>query len=159
MLSRRSHISPGHAKPPRPQRRGHHAAGEPASVVLAFADQPRRGRQRLRRLEHAEDHSPLLKEILATAPSLEPGVDVRSAEDLRRRGPAALRQAIATLERLAADSEVVEYKRFVYRVAEAVARAHREGGVLGIGGTEISEAEQAVLDEITAIFDRVHYTG
>src|SRR4051794_817466 len=110
-------------------------------------------------LERAEDHSPLLKEILATAPSLGPGVNARGAEDLRRDAPAALRQAIATLERLAADSEVVEYKRFVYHVAEAVARAHREGGVLGIGGIAISEPEQAVLDEITAIFDRVHYTG
>jgi hypothetical protein len=109
--------------------------------------------------ERAEDHSPLLKEIVATAPTLGPGTNIRNAEDLRREAPPALSQAVATLERLAHDSEVVEYKRFVYRVAETVARAHREGGVLGIGGTQISAAEQAVLDEITAIFDRVHYTG
>jgi hypothetical protein len=45
------------------------------------------------------------------------------------------------------------YKRFVYSVAEAVAHAHREGGFLGFGGSEVSEREQAALDEIAAIFD------
>ena len=48
---------------------------------------------------------------------------------------------------------MIEYKRFVFSLAEEVARAHKEGGFLGIGGTEISEREQAVLDEIAAIFD------
>jgi hypothetical protein len=38
-------------------------------------------------------------------------------------------------------------------LAEGVARAHREGGVLGIGGTEISPPEQEALDRIAGIFD------
>jgi hypothetical protein len=38
-------------------------------------------------------------------------------------------------------------------VAEAAARAHKEGGFIGIGGKEVSEAEQAALDEIGAILD------
>jgi hypothetical protein len=43
----------------------------------------------------------------------------------------------------------------VYALAESVASAHKEGGFLGIGAkrTPISEAEQAALDEIAAIFD------
>jgi hypothetical protein len=66
---------------------------------------------------------------------------------------AGLRDAVAILERVATQDEVVEYKRFVYALAESVARAHKEGGFLGIGGTQVSPGEQAALDEIAAIFD------
>jgi hypothetical protein len=104
-----------------------------------------------------QEHGPLLKEILATPPSVGPAP--RNADDLRREAPTMLRRAIAILERLATDDEVVAYKRFVFGVADAVARAHREGGFLGIGGTEISEHEQAALDEIAAIFDTTHHTA
>ena len=45
------------------------------------------------------------------------------------------------------------YKRFVFSLADKVARAHREGGFLGLRGTEVSEQEQEALDEIAAIFD------
>jgi hypothetical protein len=31
-----------------------------------------------------------------------------------------------------------------------VAHAHKEGGVLGIGGKEVSAEEQAALDELSA---------
>jgi hypothetical protein len=106
--------------------------------------------------EREAEHSELLKAILATPPTVGPASAPRSAEDLRREAPATLRRAIALLERLATDAEVVEYKRFVFGVADTVARAHREGGFLGIGGTEISEHEQAALDEIAGIFDTTH---
>jgi hypothetical protein len=33
-------------------------------------------------------------------------------------------------------------------VGETVARAHSEGGFLGIGGKEVSEREQAALDAV-----------
>lgn len=36
-------------------------------------------------------------------------------------------------------------------VAGAVARAHKEGGVLGVGGKDVSPEEQAALDEIEAV--------
>ena len=64
-----------------------------------------------------------------------------------------MRAAIALLERKGTDAEVVEYKRFVFSLADTVAKAHKEGGFLGIGGTQVSEHEQAALDEIAAIFD------
>ncbi len=75
--------------------------------------------------------------------------------DLPEQARSALREAVAILERVATEDEVVEYKRFVYALAESVASAHKEGGFLGIGAkrTPISEAEQAALDEIAAIFD------
>jgi hypothetical protein len=38
----------------------------------------------------------------------------------------------------------------VLGVGDTVAHAHREGGFLGIGGKEVSEHEQAVLDDVAA---------
>jgi hypothetical protein len=95
----------------------------------------------------------LLREVLATPPSIDPAKRPRTPEDLRREAPATLRQAVEILNRVADEDEVIAYKRFVYAVADKVARAHREGGFLGFGGTEVSEHEQAALDEIAAIFD------
>ena len=95
----------------------------------------------------------LLRAVLSTPPSFDPASAPRTPEDLRREAPATLRRAVELLERVATEDEVIEYKRFVYSLADTVARAHREGGFLGIGGTEVSEHEQAALDEIAAIFD------
>jgi transposase InsO family protein len=100
-----------------------------------------------------DDPPPLLKDVLATPPALDPATRSHDAETLRRTALEQLRQAVRTLERLATDDEVVAYKRFVYSVAENVARAHREGGFLGVGGKEVSQAEQQALDAIAAIFD------
>jgi hypothetical protein len=101
----------------------------------------------------AAEPGELLREMLTTPAVLEPARRPRTAGDLSDQAPATLRQAIGLLERVATDDELVEYKRFVYGLAEAVARAHKEGGFLGIGGKEISPPEQAALDEIAAIFD------
>lgn len=103
----------------------------------------------------ARDHNPgpLLQAVLSTPPALDAANAPKSPDELRREAPEALRRAIATLERIATDEELREYKRFVFSVADTVARAHREGGFLGLGGTEVSEHEQAALDEIAAIFD------
>jgi len=78
-----------------------------------------------------------------------------SPDDLPAQATATLREAMAILERVGTEDEVVEYKRFVFGLAESVARAHKEGGFLGIGATKtpVSESEQAALDEIAAIFD------
>jgi hypothetical protein len=95
----------------------------------------------------------LLQEVLSTPPAIDPAHAPKTPEDLRREAPEKLREAIHILERHATDEEVVEYKRFVFAVADTVARAHREGGFLGIGGTQVSEHEQAALDQVAAIFD------
>jgi hypothetical protein len=101
----------------------------------------------------AQDHDGLLGTILSTPPALDPLSAPRSPEDVARNAPVLLRHAIALLERTATENELNTYKGFVYGLADAVARVHREGGFLGIGGAEVSEREQAVLDEIVAIFD------
>jgi hypothetical protein len=38
-------------------------------------------------------------------------------------------------------------------VAEAAAKAHKEGGFIGIGGKEISPEEQVALDELQGILN------
>jgi len=48
-----------------------------------------------------------------------------------------------------ADPEEIEaYRKFLYRLAEKVANASREGGVLGFGGKAVSAAEQSFLDDL-----------
>ena len=104
------------------------------------------------REEHGDG---LLREILTTPPAIDPASAPRTPEDLRREAPSTLREAVGILDRVGTEDEVIAYKRFVFSVADKVARAHREGGFLGIGGTEVSEHEQAALDEIAAIFDEI----
>ncbi|MEA2191801.1 MAG: hypothetical protein QOI73_1922 [Solirubrobacteraceae bacterium] len=89
--------------------------------------------------------------LLASAP----GHDAKGVarKDLATEAPARLREAIAILDRVATQDEVVEYKRFVYALGETAAQAHKEGGFLGVGGKQVSDNEQAALDEIAAIFD------
>lgn len=109
---------------------------ETVSVAQAYAD----ARQR-------HGISELFDDLVAESPQ----VDVRrfgSVDELRRHALQRLRDAVAALERRAQPDEVDGYRRFVSTLAEAVARAHREGGVLGIGGREISDSERAALDEI-----------
>ena len=78
--------------------------------------------------------------------SSDAAIESESAFDCAAAGAAMFFEA-------ATDAEVVEYKRFVFALADTVAKAHKEGGFLGIGGTQVSEHEQAALDEIAAIFD------
>jgi hypothetical protein len=61
-----------------------------------------------------------------------------------------LRAAMAILEAKATPEEIDGYKTFVMTVAQAAAGAHKEGGFLGIGGKEISEAEDKALDELSS---------
>jgi hypothetical protein len=96
--------------------------------------------------------SELLDEIV----SQQPGIDrsrYSSPPELREKGLARLREAVETLKRNATPEEVEDYKGFVVGLAERAAAAHKEGGFLGIGGEEVSDAERAALDEIRAALD------
>jgi hypothetical protein len=102
-----------------------------------------------------QEHGEFMSALLSSPPALDRSKAPRTRDDLRTVAPAQLREAVGILERVATEDEVIEFKRFVHALAESVARAHKEGGFLGIGGTEISEHERAVLDEIEAIFDEL----
>jgi hypothetical protein len=101
--------------------------------------------------EAREQHgtSELLDEIVSASPEFD-RERFRSPEELRDRGPERIGEAIQLLEQKATPEEVSAYRGFVLGLADKVAHAHKEGGILGIGGKEVSEKEQAVLDELAA---------
>jgi hypothetical protein len=95
----------------------------------------------------------LLEEIVSSAPQIEP-TQLREPGALAERVESSLREALALLESKATAEEVEAYREFVMRIAETVARAHREGGFLGIGGKDVSASEQEALDELAAVLGR-----
>ena len=93
--------------------------------------------------------SELLDELVASPPAIDQE-RMRAAGDMGRASSEGLREALRLLEQKAAPEEVDAYRGFVRDVAGAVARAHKEGGFLGVGGKEVSAEEQAALDELEA---------
>ncbi|MDP8942720.1 MAG: hypothetical protein M3N16_01145 [Actinomycetota bacterium] len=96
-----------------------------------------------------EGPSELLDAIVAEQPRVDTA-RYRSVEELRGEGLQRLREAVELLEQKASPEELDDYRRFVLTVAERVARAHKEGGFLGVGGQRVSDSEQAALDEVAA---------
>ena len=99
------------------------------------------------RRQHGD--SELLDDLVSAPPSVDPN-RVRSAGDIRQVSSQRLREALELLEQKASPDEIDAYKRFVLAVAEAAASAHKEGGFMGVGGKEVSDEEQAAIDEIAA---------
>ena len=95
-----------------------------------------------------EGGSELLEQIVATPPQLDPA-SMGPAEGLRDQLPQRVREAVRIVEEKGTPEEADEYRQFVLRLADVVAHAHKEGGVLGIGGKEVTERERAVLDDLS----------
>ena len=95
------------------------------------------------------DESELLEEIVRAKPEFD-RERFKTPDDVRTVGLQLLRDAVQLLEGKATPEEVEDYKRFVLNVADTVAHARKEGGVLGIGGKPVSDAEKAALDEIAS---------
>jgi len=93
--------------------------------------------------------SELLDELVKSPPSAPPD-KVREAAGNPAVVTDHLRAAIGILEAKATPEEIDAYKKFVMTAAQAAASAHKEGGFLGIGGKEISDAENQALDELSA---------
>jgi hypothetical protein len=100
------------------------------------------------RAGHGE--SELLDELLKSPPSIDPDQIRQAGGNIGAVASERLREAVSILEAKAAPEDVDAYKRFVMTAAQAVASAHKEGGFLGIGGKQISDAENHALDEISA---------
>jgi hypothetical protein len=89
--------------------------------------------------------SELLKELVGSPPSLD-----RESAGQPDQIPEQIREAVRTVEEKATPEEAEEYRQFILRLADVVAHAHKEGGVLGIGGKEVSPEEQAALDRLSS---------
>lgn len=91
--------------------------------------------------------SELIEQLVSSPPQVDPA-SIGPPDELREQLPTKIREAVSAVEQKATPEEAVEYKGFVLRVADVVAHAAKEGGVLGIGGKQVSDEEQAVLDEL-----------
>jgi hypothetical protein len=97
-----------------------------------------------------QGESELLDELVKSPPSVDADRVRRAEGKLAELTTEQLRKAMTVLEAKASAAEIDEYKRFVMTVAQAAAAAHKEGGFLGIGGKQISDAENQALDEISS---------
>jgi hypothetical protein len=100
------------------------------------------------RATHAD--SELLDELMKSPPSIDPDKVKEAGGNVGSVASERLREAMTILEANATPEEIDAYKRFVMTAAQTVASAHKEGGFLGIGGKEISDAENRALDEISS---------
>jgi hypothetical protein len=92
--------------------------------------------------------SELLDELVSTPPVLDR--NRLQGGDIAAVATEGLREAVRILEEKATPEELEAYRTFVLSAAQAAAEAHKEGGVLGVGGKRVSDAEQAAIDEISA---------
>lgn len=93
------------------------------------------------RKQHGD--SELLDEIVAAKPERD-HTRYHSYDELKQAGLQHLRDAVALLDQKGTPAEVDDYRRFVLDLSQRVANAHREGG------EQVSEAERAAIDEISA---------
>jgi hypothetical protein len=91
--------------------------------------------------------SEFMEALVSSPPQISPS-DMGQPDQLREQLPQRIQEAVQTVESKATPEEAQEYREFILRVADVVAHAAKEGGVLGIGGKEVSEEEQAALDEL-----------
>ena len=110
------------------------------SLALGRVYQEARGRQ---------GTSEFLDELVKSPTSLDSDRVREAGGDIPAVTSERLREAMRILEAKATPEEVDAYKRFVMTLAQTVASAHKEGGFLGIGGKEVSDAENQALDEIS----------
>ena len=100
----------------------------------------------------AHGESELLDQLVAAPPAADPQ-RLQGAGDIGTVSSERLGEAVGLLSEKASPEDVEAYKRFVKSVAQAAAEAHKEGGFIGIGGKQVSDEEQAALDEISAVLD------
>ena len=96
-----------------------------------------------------QGESELLDALVSSQPAIDQSRAPERGGDLPALAQERLREGMRVVEEKATPEEVDSYKRFVMTVAQAAAGAHKEGGFLGIGGKQVSDAEEKALDEIS----------
>jgi hypothetical protein len=96
-----------------------------------------------------QGQSELLDDLVGSQPSIDRNRAQESGGDVAALAKERLTEAMRIIEEKATPEEVDAYKKFVMTVAQAAAEAHKEGGFLGVGGKQVSEAEEKALDEVS----------
>jgi hypothetical protein len=78
---------------------------------------------------------------------------VNSSEKLRATVIEDCRTVASLLASKSSPSEAAEYKQWAMSVAEKVAEAASEGGIMGFGGERISPPEKQLLGEVRGALD------
>jgi len=84
----------------------------------------------------------------ATRDKVASGMLAENADDAIPDGIQAAREAGAILAVVADDQQARAIRQWLLQVAHAVASAAREGGLLGIGGKQVSDIERETMAEI-----------
>lgn len=71
-------------------------------------------------------------------------------EELKDRALAELKRAVALVD-AKAPADAAAFKQWLSHIAQIVAEAGSEGGFLGFGGVQVSEAEKATLAELHTV--------
>jgi hypothetical protein len=99
-----------------------------------------------------QGESELVDQLVASPPAVD-AQRLKGGGDLAASASERLREALRLLNEKGSPEDAEAYKRFVLGVARAAAEAHKEGGFIGIGGKQVSEEEQAALDELGKVLD------
>ena len=102
---------------------------------------------------------PLVRDIAASAHIMAAQEDVRAwyytleetqrtAAVLQEKAVETLQQALDVLSTQGGTDDVLPYGEFVLALANRVARAAREGDLMGIGGQLVSEKERRFIDRL-----------
>lgn len=97
--------------------------------------------------------SPILKDIAADTKARSEKLEVpkfSSIEEGRAQIAGEVQAAIALLD-AKAGAEAAPVKQWLYGVAEKSARAAKEGGFMGFGGTEVTPEETAALAQLAGM--------
>jgi hypothetical protein len=97
----------------------------------------------------SQGDSELLDELVKSPPAIDANRVREAGGDIAKVAAERLRDAMGIVESKGSPEEADSYKKFVMTLAQAAASAHKEGGFMGIGGKEISDAENQALDEIS----------
>ncbi len=62
-------------------------------------------------------------------------------------------QSMAIMQQSATLEEAVQYKHWLYAIADQVTLATRSGGILGFGGEQVAEGEKAYLAKLRDVLD------
>lgn len=89
-----------------------------------------------------------VKERAAHATTPEDRVEERNPSTSRPMALQLASQSLAIMEANATVEEAVEFKYWLYSIADQVTLASKAGGFLGFGGTRVSPAEAAFLDDL-----------
>ena len=106
-----------------------------------------------------ENAGGLLKAVLdeftdaSSARQAQPKLD--SAQDMAALRSALLdtiRKAVAVVDQKAEANEALDFKMWLFKVANETAQAAKEGDFLGIGGEKVNQAERDALTELGTVF-------